>query len=88
MPGLCTPSGISDVVMCFRQGGGVGGGGGGEAAGCLLLVDVEEDKGELVRLCVEGTDCAESLVRFARLARFLVLAPNAWTLLMSSGLQC
>lgn len=88
MPGLCTPSGISDVVMCFRQGAGERGGGGGEAAGYLLLADVEEDGGETVLLCIWGMDCIGSLLCLARLPLFLGLEVSAWTLFMSSGLQC
>lgn len=79
MPGLSIPSGISDVVMCFKQEEG------GEAAGCWLLVEVEKEGEEIVLLCVWGTDCFGLLLR---LTRFLGLVANAWTLFMSSGLQC
>lgn len=71
------------MVMCFRQ--GAGGRGEGEAAGCLLLVEVEEEVGEIVLTCIWGMDCIGSQLRLALLLRLLV---NAWTLFMSSGLQC
>lgn len=88
VPGMYTPSGISDVVMCFRQGSEGRGGGRGEAARWLLITEVEKEGGGLVLLFVWGMDCIGSLLRLARLVFCLGLAVNAWTLFMSSGLQC